>query len=67
MQPNGSRGAGPATRRPWKSPKISAVTVRAATKSAAAGNSAQPQPPAAPENKLGFAFEMAFPLSARFD
>jgi hypothetical protein len=40
------------------------VAIRAEAKSPGA---AQPQPPAAPGSKLGFAFEMAFPLSARLD
>jgi len=67
MQPNGSRGAGAARRRAWKTPTITAVAVRAEAKSPAGENPAQPQPPAAPASKLGFAFEMAFPLSARLD
>ncbi|HEY2426782.1 MAG TPA: hypothetical protein VGI09_12860 [Pseudolabrys sp.] len=29
--------------------------------------SVQPAPPATPATKLGFSFEMAFPLSARID
>ena len=44
---------------------VTAVAIRAETKSEAAGNLPEPQPPTAPANKLGFAFEMAFPLSAR--
>jgi hypothetical protein len=40
--------------------------MRAEAKSPGAAQS-QPQPPAAPASKLGFAFEMAFPLSARLD
>jgi hypothetical protein len=46
------------------------VSIRAETKSAAergAVHAAEPQPPAAPASKLGFSFEMAFPLSARFE
>ena len=66
MRPNGSRSAGPGTRRAWKSPTVTTVAVRAETKSPGAGHLAQPQPPAAPASKLGFAFEMAFPLSSRF-
>jgi len=30
-------------------------------------NQAEPQPPAAPATKLGFALEWAFPLSARLE
>jgi hypothetical protein len=67
MRPNGSRAAGPAARRAWKSPTLTVVAIRAEAKSPGASHSAQPQPPAAPASKLGFAFEMAFPLSARLD
>jgi hypothetical protein len=70
MRPNGSRAAGPAARRAWKAPTLTVVAIRAEAKSAkspGASQSAQPQPPAAPASKLGFAFEMAFPLSARLD
>ena len=67
MRPNGSRDAGPAARRAWKSPTLTVVAMRAEAKSPGAAQSAQPQPPAAPASKLGFAFEMAFPLSARLD
>ena len=67
MRPNGSRDAGPAARRAWKSPTLTVVAIRAETKSSGAAHSVQPQPPAAPASKLGFAFEMAFPLSARLD
>jgi hypothetical protein len=42
------------------------VAVRAEIRSPSAGKLSQPQPPAAPASKLGFSFEMAFPLSARF-
>jgi hypothetical protein len=41
------------------------VAIRAETKSATVGNLPEPQPPAAPASKLGFSFEMAFPLSSR--
>jgi len=67
MRANGSRKLGPATRRSWKAPTVAVITARAKAKPARAGHSAQPQPPAAPATKLGFAFEMAFPLSARFE
>jgi hypothetical protein len=55
-------------RRAWKAPTV--MPLRA--KSAAAGGAGtekltQPEPPGAPATKLGFSFEMAFPLSARFD
>lgn len=67
MRPDGSRDAGPAARRAWKCPALTVVTVRSAAKSGSAPQPAQPQPPATPASKLGFAFEMAFPLSARLD
>jgi len=70
MRPDGSRKTGLATRRAWKAPTITVVPIRAKTKSAAengTGELAHPQPPAAPATKLGFAFEMAFPLSARIE
>ncbi len=67
MRPDGSRDAAHAARRAWKSPKLTVVPMRAETKLPGAAQSAQPQPPAAPASKLGFAFEMAFPLSARLD
>jgi hypothetical protein len=66
MRPNGSRDAGPAARRAWKSPTLTVVAMRAEAKSPGTAQS-QPQPLAAPASKLGFAFEMAFPLSARLD
>lgn len=68
MRPDGSHNKGRATRRAWKPPMITTVTIRAETRSAAK-NDVGPlaQPPAVPATKLGFAFEMAFPLSARFE
>lgn len=70
MRSNGSHNKDRATRRAWRPPMITTVTIRAETRSAAQNDvepSAQPQPPAVPATKLGFAFEMAFPLSARFE
>ncbi len=70
MTHDGSRNAAPATRRAWKAPVFTTVSIRAETKSAAergAVHATEPQPPAAPASKLGFSFEMAFPLSARFE
>ncbi len=69
------------TRRAWEAPAITMLAVGAETKSARANERtvgletsgsgrprfAHPQPPAAPAAKLGFSFEMAFPLSARFE
>jgi len=65
----GSRRNAPARRR-WKTPTVTAVAIRAETKSSSnkgVKKLSHPQPPAAPTTKLGFSFEMAFPLSARFD
>jgi hypothetical protein len=58
------------TRRAWTAPKITAIAVRAEAKSHGQGGQGaakSPLPPAAPSTKLGFAFEMAFPLSARVE
>lgn len=65
MRQDRSRKTGPARRRAWKSPTVTAVGVRAETRTGGARNLQHPEPPAAPAAKLGFAFEMAFPLSAR--
>jgi hypothetical protein len=58
-------------RRAWKAPVITKLAIGAETRSAPASEQgaepAQPQPPADPSSKLGFSFEMAFPLSARFE
>jgi hypothetical protein len=70
MRKDGSCDAALAVRRAWKAPVFTAVSIRAETKSGAENAAAQlpePQPPAAPATKLGFSFEMAFPLSARFE
>ena len=70
MKHDGSRNAAPAVRRAWKAPVFTTASIRGETKSAAersATDAAEPQPPAAPASKLGFSFEMAFPLSARFE
>jgi hypothetical protein len=66
-------------RRLWEPPTVTKLPIGTATKSlhrreksaATPGDSSHernpvaPQPPAAPSTKLGFSFEMAFPLSAR--
>ncbi|HZQ11618.1 MAG TPA: hypothetical protein VFB31_02280 [Pseudolabrys sp.] len=67
MRQTGSRKTGPAPRRAWTSPAVTAVGALADAKSPGRGRVPQPQPPAAPATKLGFSFEMAFPLSARFE
>ena len=70
MRKDGSCDIALAVRRAWKAPVFTAVSIRAETKSGAENAAAQlhePQPPAAPASKFGFSFEMAFPLSARFE
>jgi hypothetical protein len=56
-------------RNTWEPPVVTKVAIGAETKSAAqsANNTglAEPQPPSPPATKLGFAFEMAFPMSSR--
>jgi hypothetical protein len=66
MRHHGSRAADPATRRAWKPPVFTIGSIRLDTKSTA-DKGAAPPPPGAPTSKLGFAFEMAFPLSARVE
>ena len=60
------------TRRVWEAPAIIELPIGTETRSAGAtsmsnnaGERTAPPPPAAPSSKLGFAFEMSFPLSAR--
>ena len=56
-------------RNAWEPPVVTKVAIGAETKSTPeSGNSAgltEPQPPSLPATKLGFAFEMAFPMSSR--
>jgi hypothetical protein len=65
MRPTRSSGTGLATRRTWQTPAVTKLTIGTATKSAGQSRLAQPQLPAAPGMKLGFAFEWSIPLSAR--
>jgi hypothetical protein len=55
----------------WEPPAVKKVAIGAETKSAARGESnpgpTEPQPPSSPATKLGFSFEMAFPMAARSD
>jgi hypothetical protein len=78
MRPNTSSKAipdtNPGTRRAWEPPAITKLAIGTETKSARESGrsdgqpkSAHPEPPATPATKLGFSFEMAFPLSARID
>jgi len=56
-------------RNTWQPPVVTKVAIGAETKSVAQSVNntcfAEPQPPSPPETKLGFAFEMAFPMSSR--
>jgi hypothetical protein len=72
MQPIKSGTAIVGARSAWEPPAVTKLPIGTQTKSAFAGGSeqaklAEPQPPPAPATKLGFSFEMAFPLSARLD
>jgi hypothetical protein len=70
MQPIKSSKTVLATRSAWEPPAVTKLPIGAQTKSAVASGRPQltePQPPAAPATKLGFSFEMAFPLSARLN
>jgi hypothetical protein len=53
----------------WEPPAVTKVAIGAETKSAVGGENhsglSEPQPPSPPATKLGFSFEMAFPLAAR--
>lgn len=59
------------TRRAWEAPAIAEVSIGQATKATAMdknpGEAEHPPPPASPGSKLGFSFEMSFPLSVRTD
>lgn len=59
-------------RRAWEAPAITEFPIARQTRAAGTsgmapggGRRTVPPPPAAPETKLGFSFEMSFPLSAR--
>jgi hypothetical protein len=56
-------------RNTWQPPVVTKVAIGAETKSVTQSKSntvlAEPQPPSPPATKLGFAFEMAFPMSSR--
>jgi hypothetical protein len=69
MQPIKSSGT-VATRRAWEAPVVTKLAIGTETKSAQENGPSvgpEPRPPTAPSSKLGFAFEMAFPLSVRID
>ena len=51
----------------WEPPVVTKVAIGTETKSPGpnSDNVVEPQPPSSPATKLGFSFEMAFPMSAR--
>jgi hypothetical protein len=67
MQPTRSSGPGLATRRIWQAPAVTKLAIGVETKSTGHTKFTQPQPPAAPDMKLGFSFEWSIPLSARIE
>lgn len=67
-QPRKSRNSAHASSARWEPPTVTQIPIGKETRSSApngAENVAEPLAPAAPSSKLGFSFEMAFPLSAR--
>lgn len=54
-------------RKTWEPPVATKIAMGAETKSAVPGEGdlTEPRPPSSPATKLGFSFEMAFPMSAR--
>jgi hypothetical protein len=72
MQPIKSGTGILGARSAWEPPAVTKLPIGTQTKSALSGGSGQakpsePQPLPAPATKLGFSFEMAFPLSARLN
>ena len=68
MRSTRSSGTGSGTRRVWTPPVVMKLALGTQARSGAENGrvaASQPQAPAAPAAKLGFSFEMAFPLSAR--
>lgn len=72
MQPSLDDGSPMRRRRAWEAPTIVRLPIDTQTRSPGAtahatdfGSQESPPPPAAPATKLGFAFEMSFPLSVR--
>lgn len=52
----------------WEPPTVTKTPIAETTSPSPATNDpalAEPQPPSEPATKLGFSFEMAFPLAAR--
>ena len=60
-------GSVPRARRAWEAPAFTELKIGTETRSDREGSppSDEPSPPATPATKLGFSFELAFPLSSR--
>jgi hypothetical protein len=60
-------------RRAWEAPAITELPIGSQTRTrldsppSGHGSGQEPSQPAAPATKLGFSFEMSFPLAARTD
>lgn len=73
MRPGKPNTTDRAKRRAWEPPSVTRLPIGTETRAASKSNApdsgktrlTHPSPPAAPASKLGFSFEMAFPLSAR--
>lgn len=72
MRSSPADGSAVGARRPWEAPAMTEFPIGRETRAASTSGiepgfapQAAPPPPAAPATKLGFAFEMSFPLSAR--
>ncbi|HWV52538.1 MAG TPA: hypothetical protein VNZ93_08170 [Pseudorhodoplanes sp.] len=67
MRSGAAKGNPVQARRAWEAPAMTEVPIAAATKAAGAGAGTNSNPPAptAPTSKLGFSFEMSFPLAVR--
>lgn len=70
MRPNKSDKTTVGKSGAWEPPAFVRLPIGKETRAAREGadpaaQAPQPQPPAGPSSKLGFSFEMAFPLSSR--
>jgi hypothetical protein len=72
MRSTAIKGRPAKARRGWEAPVVTELPIgtqtRDRTHTSSSGSGDVPPPPVpAPDTKLGFAFEMSFPLSARTD
>jgi hypothetical protein len=71
MRSSPANGSPVGARRAWDAPAITELPIGIETKAAEAtemepdGGRTTPPPPASPATKLGFSFELSFPLSVR--